>query len=129
MVRSLLALLAVAVIAWVGVLLRDFAIGHDASERAFNPRLSRPQRERNLERVKDAQFLDPSSEWRLSRAGYYLLAGRGDDAERLAEQLVRDEPDNIGAWGVLLEATTKRDPRRAAQALAQLKRLDPLGHR
>ena len=48
---------------------------------------------------------------------------------RAAEQLVRDEPQNIFAWGTLFRATRQNDPDRAAQAAREIKRLNPLGAR
>ena len=127
--RALLALVAVLVLAWVVVLLRDFEIGNDAAAAAFSPGLTPAERDHKLDQVKQAQFLNPDSDLRLSRAGFALLSGHPGDAARMAREIVRDEPDNIGAWGVLLEATAKSDRTTAAEANAQLKRLDPLGSR
>ncbi|HEY1358006.1 MAG TPA: hypothetical protein VGF21_06860 [Thermoleophilaceae bacterium] len=129
MARFLLALVAVLALAWTGVLLRDYERGHDPSTRAFNPRLGARERDRELARVKDAQFLDPSSDWQLARAGAYLAGRRPAEARRLAEEIVRGEPENLGAWSVLLQATLGRDPARAREAKARLKRLDPLDFR
>jgi len=47
----------------------------------------------------------------------------------VAESLLRDEPENIGAWGLLSQAAGTLDPARAAQAEAEIRRLDPLGSR
>ena len=129
-VRALLALVAVLVLAWVGVLLRNYETGKDAAVRAFfGPKLSQPERARDLERLHDAQLLDPNAYWKIARANYQILNGSERGAARAAEQLVRDEPQNIFAWGTLLQATRRSDPARAAEAAAKIRRLNPLGSR
>ncbi len=128
--RALLATTAVLVLAWVGVLLRDFEIGTAASLRAFyGPKPSRLQPQRDLKRLKDAELLNPDSYWKLSRANYYLRIGRPRSAARVAETVVREEPDNITAWGVLGQATKRTDRRRSARAAAEIRRLNPLSFR
>lgn len=128
--RVLLALTAVLVLAWVGVLARNYEIGKDAAIRAFfGPKLSQAERKRDLQHLDDAQFLDPNAYWEVARANYHILVGDQRGAARAAEQLVRDEPQNIFAWSTLLQATKKSDPERAAQAAAEIKRLNPLGSR
>jgi hypothetical protein len=128
--RVALAVLAVLVLAWVGVLARNHELGTDAALRAFfGPRLDQAGRERDLDRLEDAQFLDPNSYWRLARANYLMVDGDTAAARRTAESLVSDEPENIFAWGTLRLATTVSDPRRAAQAAAEIRRLNPLGSR
>ncbi len=42
-----------------------------------------------------------------------------------AEQLIRAEPENVVAWSVLREATRQTDPKRASEATAALRRLNP----
>lgn len=125
--RVLLALTAVLVLAWVGVLFRNYEIGKDAAVRAFfGPKLSRAERERDLDRLDDAQLLDPNAYWRIARANYHILDGDRRRAARAAEDLVRDEPQNIFAWSTLLQATRRSDPERAAEAVAEIRRLNPL---
>ena len=126
--RAALALTAVIVLAWVGVLLRNYEIGKDAAIRAFfGPKLSQAESKRDLQRLDDAQFLDPNAYWRVARANYLLLIGDQRRAARAADQLVRDEPQNLFAWGTLYKATKENDPERAAQAVREIKRLNPLG--
>lgn len=126
--RAALALTAVIVLAWVGVLLRNYEIGKDAAVRAFfGPKLSQAEGKRDLQRLDDAQFLDPNAYWRVARANYLILDGDQRRAARAAEQLVRDEPQNLFAWGTLYQATKKDDPERAAQAAREIKQLNPLG--
>jgi hypothetical protein len=126
--RALLACLAVLVLGWVGVLTRNHELAADAAVRAFfGPKLSPVDRERDMERLQDAQLLDPNAYWRVARANYLLLDGHPGEAAREAESLVRDEPENIFAWGALLEATRRSDPARAAEAVTRMRRLNPLG--
>ena len=128
--RVPLALLAVLVLAWVGVLTRNHALAHDAALRAFfGPKLSAAERDRDLERLEDAQLLDPNAYWRVARVNYLLLDGDRRRAARAAESLVRDEPENIFAWSALLQATRRSDPGRAAEAAAEMRRLNPLASR
>jgi predicted Zn-dependent protease len=128
--RALLALTAVLVLAWTAVLLRNYELGKDAAVRAFfGPRLSQAERNRDLQRLDDAQLLDPNGYWRIARANYQILDGDTSSAARAAERLVRDEPQNIFAWSTLLQATRRSNPDRAAQAAAEIRRLNPLGSR
>ena len=112
--RVLLGVLAVLVIAWVGVLLRDLEVGKDAVV------------SRDAGGLEDARVLDPSLYWDQVRAGLLLLNGDADAAAAEAEQLVRAEPDNAVAWSVLRAATRGTDPSRAAEAARALRRLNPL---
>ena len=128
--RVLLALCALLVIGWVGVLFRDYEIGKDAAVRAFfAPAKSPAERERDLERLDDAQLLDPNAYWKVARANYQLATGDRRGAAAAAEELVKAEPENIFAWGTLLRATERSDPTRARQAAAEIRRLNPLGSR
>jgi len=124
------ALIAVLVLAWVGLLLRDHRLGEEAKVGAFSrPDLPQAERDRRAEGLKDAQLLNPDSSLELARGSYLLSTGRAEDAVAVAESLLRDEPENIGAWGLLSQAAGTLDPARAAQAEAEIRRLDPLGSR
>jgi predicted Zn-dependent protease len=125
-----MALIAVLVLAWVGVLLRDFKLGYDASVRGFySPQRTASARSRDLHRLTQARLLDPSSYWQLARASYSLQSGNPRRAATVAEALVRDEPQNPYAWGILRDATRRSDPARSARAAAEIRRLNPLGAR
>jgi hypothetical protein len=129
-VRVPLACVAVLVLVWVGVLTRNHELGKEAAVRAFfGPEPSAADRERDLERLEDARLLDPNAYWRVARANYLLLDGDVRRAAMTAGELVRDEPENIFAWSALLEATRESDPSRAAEAAAEIRRLNPLGSR
>ena len=124
MSRAVVAVVAVAVIAWLGVMelnVRRQADGLDAAQRrAFA--------------AADADFraartLNPSTAPDVSRAFLYARNGRRDRAAALLKDVVRREPDNLTAWGVLYSFTKDDDPATAARALAARRRLDPVSAR
>jgi hypothetical protein len=122
-----LVFLSVLVLGWVGVLLRNYERADEAALRGFfAPDLSQAERRHDLGLLADAQFLDPSSYWDLARANTLLKSGDTRGAARAAEALVRSEPENFSAWGLLRTATEESDPRRSAQAAAMMERLNPL---
>jgi hypothetical protein len=128
--RVLLALCALLVLGWVGVLYRNYAIGKDAAIHAFfAPEKSPAGRQRDLDRLDDAQLLDPNAYWKVARANYQLVTGDRRGAASAAAELVRAEPENIFAWSILLRATEQSDPARARQAAAEIRRLNPLASR
>jgi predicted Zn-dependent protease len=126
LVRGLLALGAILVIAWVGVLLRDHHVSEAARPLYHQPEMSGADFDRNIARLVDARFLNPDSSLDLARSQYLMLRGRFDDSARVAKALVRAEPDNAEAWQVLYHVTERSDPRVAARAAREFRRLNPL---
>ena len=121
-----MALIATLLLAWFLVLARDQHVGDAASGRiADNPRMSRAAWDRVMADLERADLLDPSTDWDLTRANYLLLHDRGA-ARRQAESIVRREPDNLGAWMLILDTNRDRDPTRAARAEREVRRLNPL---
>lgn len=125
--RVLIGSLAVLVLLWVGVLLRDHVVAESASPLLYQARLSPSEFDRNIAKLDDAELLNPDSSLDLARATYLTLRGREAAAVAAAEELLEAEPENAAAWGVLLQATRESDPRRAARAEAALRRLNPRG--
>ncbi len=124
--RAAIALVALAAVAWSVVLWRGERIGRDASSRIImNQGLSDAEWAREVERLRDAELLDPSTKWPVARAGALLQRGRRADAARVIEDVVQREPDNVEAWIVLREAAEGRDPRQAARARMEIRRLSP----
>jgi hypothetical protein len=120
-----LAVLAVVLIAWSSVLVRDQVIGHAAVDRIVaNPDMSAQAWDGAMDDLRRAELLDPGSDWSLARANYLLLRDEGE-ALRVAERMVRREPDNVGAWEIVRRVTLKSDPRRAEQAAREINRLNP----
>ncbi len=123
--RAAVGLAAVAVLAWLGVLERDARLqarGVAAAER--------PDVDGNLARAEDhlraARFLNPDTGPDVGRAAVYNAGGRWREAVALLEDVLRREPANIGAWGVLLVVARDRDRAVAERAVNARRRLDPL---
>jgi hypothetical protein len=128
--RAAVAVVAVLLLAWLAVLLRDFYVADAATDRIFyDAGITPAEFVRNMERLEDAELLNPDSTWELTRAKFLLLRDGPRRAAHAAEALVRNEPANVEAWVVLRKATRQIDPARSAEAAGQIKRLDPLAGR
>ena len=125
--RIAIALIAVLLAAWSAVLWRNQLVGGGASDRvlAGTADLSDAAWDRILDDFRDAELLDPSSDWPLTRAGVLILRGDRAAAASVTESVLDSEPDNLLAWTLLLRATEGRFPGRAAEATAQIRRLNP----
>jgi len=124
--RAAIALIALLLVAWAAVLWQNQRIGDAASDRLLaNPRMTAASFQGVLDDYERAERLDPGTDWRLTRAGALVLRGRRADAAKLTQTVLDREPDNLRAWLVLREATRSRDPRRAAEANREIRRLDP----
>jgi hypothetical protein len=124
--RMALAVVALLLVAWFTVLFRDNHIAQKASDRLHeDPGMSDAEWSHQLDQLRKADLLNPQSEWTMTRANYLLLRNKRA-ARELAESVLRDEPDNLDAWRVVLFASRGRDPARASKALAEIERLDPL---
>ncbi len=123
--RAGAVVVAVLVLAWLGLSLRDVRLEERGGAAAGQ--LSVPgNAERAEADFRRAQLLNPDSGPDLARAVVLLQLDRPDRAVALVEDVVRSEPENTRAWRTLYEITRERDPARAEQALATLRRLDPL---
>jgi predicted Zn-dependent protease len=131
MMREMLArfaLLAVAVLVlgWLAVLYRDNRVIDAVSPGLIgDASMPAPEFEREARRLEGAALLNPDPTWRLN-LGLALLERDPGRAVRELEPVVAGEPDNVTAWKVLAVAARRVDPRLAARARAQVKRLDPL---
>jgi hypothetical protein len=124
--RIAVALIATLLLAWFLVLARDQHVGNGATDRiADDPRMSKAAWNRVMADLERADLLDPSTDWDLTRANYLLLRDSAA-ARRQADSIVRREPDNLGAWMLILETNRDRDPARAARAEREVRRLNPL---
>jgi predicted Zn-dependent protease len=61
----------------------------------------------------------------LGEALFLTQAGDNRRATRVLNEVLRREPENVSAWGLLAQA----DPSRAAEARAQVARLNPFALR
>jgi hypothetical protein len=128
LVRASIVAVSLLVLAWVSVLLRDREVGQAAAQRmSHDSRASQTAFGRDMRDLEAAELLNPDSQWQLYRSYFWLRRGRGDQSALVAEALVRREPANIRAWILLFLADRARGSRRSKQALAQVRRLDPLG--
>jgi hypothetical protein len=122
--RVLLALMSAVLVAWFGVLARDDILAQQAAQRIHADRdESRADWTRSMDELREAEFLNPGTEWRIIRANYLLLRDANRDALRVAESVVRREPDNLDAWEIVLKAAP--DGPRAAEARREIERLNP----
>jgi hypothetical protein len=123
--RALLALLAIALIVWFGLLARNQAVGTAASKRVVaNPGMSAAEWDRAMDDLRSADLLDPGTDWDLVRAQYLLLRDRRA-ALQVADDVLAEEPDNLDAWWVVLRGARSIDPERRREAAAQVQRLNP----
>lgn len=122
--RAALALLALLLVAWFAVLFHDHRIGTAAAKRLFDQPESAAERRSSLDQLERAELLSPGNEWRTIRAGYLLRRDKVA-ARRLAERVVKSEPDNYNAWLVIMVAARGTDHQRWAQAMAEMRRLNP----
>jgi predicted Zn-dependent protease len=126
--RILILVVAVLALAWLGVSYGNARQIRHAQIVAADPHATPAAIESALRDARSAHTLDPSRTESLSyAAALEIKAGRLDEARKLYEQIVRREPDSPEAWVVLSKLTQQSDPARSAQAVAQAKRLDPLG--
>ena len=123
--RVALGLVAAFVLAWLAVMERDARLqarGIAAAERIAVAG--------NVERAEDdlraASFLNPDTAPDVGRAAVYNAAGRWRESIALLDDVLRREPDNIAAWGVLYLVARDRDPAAAERAINARRRLDPL---
>jgi hypothetical protein len=125
-VRAGLAVLAVLVIAYSAVLLRDTRLQERATEIAQS---SRAQDEigRAVSDYGAASFLNPDTGPDVGHAFALQVQRRAPEAVAAAEDVVRREPENLTAWRLLSVLTVELDPARSRQAAARARALDPLG--
>ena len=115
---------AVLMLAWLGVMERAVrlqASGVEAAERGDFAAAGAD--------LRASRLLNPDALPDMRRAFLYQGSGRQDEAASVLEDVVRREPDNLEAWGLLYAFTQERDPAAARRALEARRRLDPLAAR
>jgi hypothetical protein len=125
--RVVVAGLAVVVIAWLGVIVRDRHVQQRgvATTKARAPGyVARADSD-----FRSARFLNADSTPDLARAVLYQGAGQPARSAALAQSIVKSEPENLTAWGQLLIVSRGRDPGTFRRSLATILRLDPLAFR
>jgi hypothetical protein len=123
--RAILALIAVVLIAWFSVLARNHVVGWNASLRIVaEPKMDAAEWKRAMDDFRSAESLDPSTDWSIIRAQYWLLRDKRM-ALRVADSVLRREPDNLAAWSAVLRASDGVQPARHREAIMQIRRLNP----
>ena len=126
--RIAVALVAVLAIAWLGTIERDTVLQDRGV--SLSGKLSKPGNAARAEQAfRDARRLNPDTTPDVGRAFLYLAGERRSEAKALLEDVLRREPDNLTAWGVLYNVSRGHDPATARRALAARARLDPLSAR
>lgn len=122
--RVTVAAVAVAVLAWLGVVERGVRLQAGVPGAAAAGDLAGAEAD-----LRAARFLNPDAGPDLRRAVLYQGSGREAEAVALLEAVLRREPDNLPAWGLLRTFAGQRDPAAARRALEARRRLDPQGAR
>ena len=126
--RVAVAVVAVVAIAWLAVQERDVRL--QARGTADAQHLDMPG---NAVRAEDAllaaRLLSPDTAPDVRRAFVLRATERQDQAIALLEDVVRREPDNLTAWGLIATFARDRDPAAVARAFTARARLDPLNAR
>jgi predicted Zn-dependent protease len=127
--RTALVALALVVIAWLAVGLRSAVPETRAQKLVQQHELGGSGGARAQRLFVDARELNPDTRPRVAEAALLLATNRRREAIRVLRPVVRREPDNARAWGILADATAHVDARESARAYAQLRRLEPpVGH-
>jgi hypothetical protein len=119
--RVALALVAVVIIVWLGVLLRD--------TRLLNRGLGVPDAREAQKDLRAARLLNPDTAPDAARGLRFGVAGDRRRALAVYENVARREPDNFYVWGAILTLVRGRDAATQRRALAALRRIDPLDAR
>jgi predicted Zn-dependent protease len=126
--RVVVAVAAVLLIAWLAVMERDERLLQRGGQTAGHAR-SAQDAARAEQAFRDARLFNPDSTPDLGRAFIYIGTGRRKQAIGVVDDVLRREPDNLTAWGLLFSVSRGVDPAGERRALAQRRRLDPLSAR
>ena len=120
-----MALLAIAAIAWLAVGYRSTVLSDRGERLAERPDQTPAQVREAEDTLERARSLNPDTR-PLFVEGFLLSThGRYEEGVELIEEGVRREPDNVVGWGILAQATARRDPARSREARAEILRLSP----
>jgi hypothetical protein len=122
--RVCTALVAVALIAWLGVMERGVrlqASGVEAAERHSWGRAD--------DDFRRARLLTPDTLPDVRRALVLQGSGRTGQALAVLDDVVRREPENLAAWRLILAFAGTSDPALRRRALAAIRGLDPVNAR
>ena len=125
--RAVVVVIALLAVAWLLVSYANSRQIRDVQIVAANPKATHAQLESALGKLRSGQSLDPSrgTETLSYEASLEIRLHRFPEALRSLEKIVRREPDTAEAWFLIAQLSRTSDPARAAEAQAQLRRLDP----
>ena len=126
--RACVALVALALIAWLGVLERGTR-SHAAGVALLQPGASDRELARAEAKFDAATLLNPDTAPELDRALLYRARGELERALGLVDDVVRREPDNLRAWAVMALLAQGNDPDAVRRAFDARRRLDPVNAR
>ena len=112
---------AVAVLAWLDVMYRDAYLQARGVAELRDGDLSAAASD-----LRRARLLNPDAAPDVTRAVIYRARGDDRAAVALLDDVVRREPDNLAAWGVMRLSATGTDPNAFRRSLIALQRLDPV---
>jgi hypothetical protein len=125
MQRVTMAFLAVAAIVWLAVGYRSTMLSERGERLAERPGQTPGQLRDAEDALRRARFLNSDTRPLLAEGLLLATHGRYNQGVELLERGVRREPDNVVAWGVLAQATARRDPARSREARVEIRRLSP----
>jgi hypothetical protein len=121
--RIAVAVIAVGMLGWLGIMERDLRLRAAGLDAAQAGRLDSAERD-----LRASRLLNPDTAPDLTLAFVAQARGRSRAAIAQIDDVLRREPDNLAAWA-LLYRFGQNDPARAARALAARRRLDPVNAR
>jgi hypothetical protein len=119
---------AVVVLGWLVAIERDLrlqASAEDNSRHGATP----AQLATAADQLERARFLNPDRGPDVARAVVERSRGDAGAASALLDEVVRAEPDNLLAWGLLALYARGSDPAALRRAFDARRRLDPLSAR
>jgi Tfp pilus assembly protein PilF len=123
--RACVALVAVVVVAWLGVMERDTRL-LASGVAALQPGSGAERLARAESDLRAARFLSADTAPDVNRALLYRARGEEERAATTLDDVLRREPDNLVAWAVLGLLARGRDEATVRRAEAAQRRLDPL---
>jgi hypothetical protein len=125
--RAVVVVSALLVTAWLLVSYSNSRQIRDVQVVAASPKATPAQLESALRKLRSGQSLDPSrgTESLSYEASLEIRLHRLPEALRSLATIVKREPDTAEAWFLIAQLSPGSDPARAAEAQAQLRRLDP----
>ena len=124
MTRLCVAAAAVAVLAWLGVMERNLRLQEKGLAATAQQDFARAD-----QHFRRAGLLNPDTTPELQRAYVHALRGRRDRAIATVQEVLRREPENRNAWGLLRGFVPDGESPIAKRARAELRRLSPLDAR